>query len=133
MILLMPFSEGFFKRGIMKNNQIQKLIKALHLFQELDPEMTIPQMLTFLNLSEWDLNKPPSVTELGKTMGLEISTTAGSRNIMAWCDLKRNKLKGFDFMETKENPAFRVQKNVYMKHGGYLFLEKLLKILNEEC
>jgi hypothetical protein len=66
MILLMPFSEGFFKRGIMKNNQIQKLIKALHLFQELDPEMTIPQMLTFLNLSEWDLNKPPSVTELGK-------------------------------------------------------------------
>jgi hypothetical protein len=117
----------------MKNNQIQKLIKALHLFQELDPEMTIPQMLTFLNLSEWDLNKPPSVTELGKTMGLENFTTAGSRNIMAWCDLNRNKLQGFDFMETKENPAYRVQKNVYMKHGGYVFLEKLLKILNEEC
>jgi hypothetical protein len=35
-------------------------------------------------------------------------------------------------METKENPAYRVQKKVYMKHGGYVFKEKLLTILNEE-
>ena len=116
----------------MQNASIQKLIRTLHLFQELDPEMTIPQMLTFLELSEWSLDNPPSVTELGKTMGLETTTTAGSRNIMAWCDLNRNKEKGFDFMETKENPAYRVQKKVYMKHGGHLFKEKLLRILESE-
>ena len=50
----------------MKSADIQKLIKVLHLFQELDKEMQIPTMLTFLELSEWDLNTPPSVTELGK-------------------------------------------------------------------
>lgn len=113
----------------MKNPEVQTLIKALRLFQELDPEMSIPQMLTYLELSEWDLNKPPSVTELGSKMGLETTTTAGSRNIMVWCELNRLKERGLDFMETKENPAYRVQKNVYMKHGGYLFLEKLMKIL----
>ena len=116
----------------MKNNDIQKLIKVLHLFQELDKEMQITTMLTFLELSEWDLNTPPSVTELGKKMGLDTSTTAGSRNIMSWCDLNRKKGRGFDFMETKENPAYRVQKMVYMKHGGYLFRERLLGILEEE-
>ena len=115
----------------MKNSDIQRLIKALHLFQELDKEMQIPAILTFLELSEWDLNSPPSVTELGKKMGLDTSTTAGSRNIMAWGDLNRNKERGFDFMETKENPSYRVQKMVYMKHGGYLFREKLLGILEE--
>ena len=115
----------------MKNQEVQTLIKAMHLFQELDPEMPITQILTFLELSEWDLNNPPSVTELGKKMGLSTTTTAGSRNIMAWCDLNRNKERGYDFMETKENPEYRVQKKVYMKHGGYLFLEKLLKILKE--
>ena len=73
----------------MKNISVHKLIKALQLFQELDAEMTIPQMLTFLELSEWDLNNPPSVTELGKKMGLETTTTAGSRNIMVWCELTR--------------------------------------------
>jgi hypothetical protein len=116
----------------MENISVRKLIKALHLFQELDPEMTIPQMLTFLELSEWELNSPPSVTELGKTMGLGTNTTAGSRNIMVWCELNRNRERGFDFMETKENPAYRVQKKVYMKHGGYVFKEKLITILNEE-
>ena len=116
----------------MKSADIQKLIKTLHLFQELDKEMQIPTMLTFLELSEWDLNTPPSVTELGKKMGLDTSSTAGSRNIMAWCDLNRKKDRGFDFMETKENPAYRVEKKVFMKHGGYLFREKLLEILEKE-
>ena len=116
----------------MKNEQVQNFITALHLFQELDPEMTIPQMLTFLELSEWPLDNPPSVRELGEKIGLETSATAGSRNIMAWCEVNRNREKGFDFMETKENPAFRVQKKVYMKHGGYLFHEKLLKIIESK-
>lgn len=41
----------------MQNEHIQKLIKTLHLFQELDPEMTIPQMLTFLNMEVIYLRK----------------------------------------------------------------------------
>ena len=116
----------------MRHEKVETFIKALHLFQELDIEMQIPTILTFVELSESDLNNPPSITDLGTKMGLEANSTAGSRNIMTWSEVNRNKGLGYDMMETKENPEYRVQKKVYLKHKGHVFAQKLREILQEE-
>jgi len=101
-------------------------------FQTLDVEMQIPTMLTFLELVMWDDAKSPSVTELGKTIGTQTTTTAGSRNIMAWSDKNRSRKQGYGMMESKENPEYRVEKLVYMKSKGFAFADQLIDLIKEE-
>ena len=113
-------------------SELQTLVKALKLFQTLDTEMQIPTMLTLLELAMWDDNEAPSVSALGKKIGTKTSATAGSRNVMAWCENNRTREKGYDMMETKENPTYRVEKLVSLKAKGYAFADALVDIMNNK-
>ena len=115
-----------------RRTELEKIGRVLRHFQTLDIEMQIPTILTFLELAMWDDTKAPSVTELGKKIGTKTTTTAGSRNIMAWSDTNRSRKKGYDMMEAKENPEYRVEKLVYMKPSGYAFADSLIELLKKE-
>ena len=115
-----------------RRTELEIVSKVLRHFQTLDIEMQIPTMLTFLELAMWDDSKAPSVTELGRKIGTKTTTTAGSRNIMAWSVTNRSRKKGYDMMEAKENPEYRVEKLVYMKPNGYAFADQLIDLLKKE-
>ena len=114
---------------MQQRTELEKLVKALRLFQTLDTEMQIPTILTFLELAMWDENESPSVKDLGNKIGTKTSATAGSRNVMTWCDVNRTMEKGYDMMETKINPAYRVAKQVFMKAKGDAFADALVDIM----
>jgi hypothetical protein len=114
-----------------KRPELRKVIKVLKKFQELDIEMQIPTMIVFLEVAMWDDAEAPSVIELGKKTGLKTAATSGSRNVMAFCELNRGKKLGFDMMETKENPEYRIEKLVYMKPRGNSLADDLVNTLQK--
>lgn len=115
----------------MERSKLRTIVKVLKRFQELDMEMQIPTILTFLEVAMWDEKYPPSIMTLGKKIGAKATAASGSRNVMAFCKSNRVRKHGYDMMETRENPEYRVEKLIFMKQKGELFADSLVDLMTE--
>lgn len=78
---------------------VGRLIEALETLRDLDPEMPIQTVLTFLQTAK---KEGQSMTDLSKLMGLPISSM--SRNLTALAALNRYKQPGLDLVSYESDP-----------------------------
>lgn len=99
-----------------------RLIETLDLFRELDPEMPIQTVLTFLHVAR----KPGmSMTELAQAA--ELGQGSASRNIVAWTDINRMKQPGYDMVRYEDDRLGDARRKVsQLTTKGRGFLTRIL-------
>lgn len=102
--------------------------RALELFQELDPNMTLSQMQAFMY----------AVTHEGSTQR-EIETLLGRSNATAsrvlkyWTEWEKYQVKpGHDFVSIEVDPSDQRYRLVHIRPKGRMFLQKLKALLKGE-
>ncbi len=106
---------------------IDKLIQVLDEFSQLDREMPVQTILSFL-IPCTSPNAIP-IKQVAARAGMQQSSA--SRNVMAHTEVNRNLKKGHNTLRTFENPEFRVEKLVELTPKGELLRDKIVAIMNQ--
>ena len=94
--------------------------KALDEFGEIDPELQLPTLLTFLVIARRGVCTQKEVeSELGMT------SASASRNVTFWTDTKRDGTPGPAFVERSEDKQDRRYKVLRLTPKGRAFYERL--------
>lgn len=97
------------------------LIREVESFAEIDPEMQLATMLTFLYIARRGVCIQQDIErELG------LSNASASRNVSYWTAFKAYKKPGVGFVERTEDPKDRRQRLLRLTKEGKEFYEKLM-------
>lgn len=102
-----------------------RLMRALEVFRELDPDMPIQYALSFLTLAR---NPGLSIRDLSERLG--IAQSSASRNVAALSEWHSFRKPGHDLIQAKEDPRERRRKIVTPTRKGVALLARLESIMN---
>lgn len=93
---------------------------SLELFSEIDPEMQLPTMLTFLYVAGMG-----SCTQKEVEEALGLSNAASSRNVSYWTHRRFDRRPGVGFIKREEDENDRRYKMITLTPAGRVFYAKL--------
>jgi DNA-binding MarR family transcriptional regulator len=96
------------------------LISRAEMFTEIDPGMTMTQMLTYLYIARRGM-----ATQRDIEVELGLSNASASRNVSYWTDMKVWGKPGQGFIERYEDPQDRRYKVVRLTKKGREFYDRL--------
>lgn len=98
------------------------LINEIETFADIDPEMQIATMLTFLYVARrGTCNQKDIELELG------MSNAAASRNVSYWSDFKIRNRPGLGFIRREEDPMDRRYKVLTLTDKGKAFYQRIVE------
>lgn len=107
--------------------QIRTAIRVLEEFKKVDPDITLPSMLTFLYALERD-GQAGNQFEIDKR--LNMSGATASRAIAHWLDFKRPRVPGLGMLESIPDPEDRRFKMISLNRKGLNFAKKIEEAVN---
>lgn len=107
--------------------ELRKLLRLLDLFRDLDNDIPIQMVATYLIVS---LQEGMSVKDVCDRLGMATSTA--SRNIAALSKVHRLGRPGFDLVVNVENPMNRREKLISLTQKGKGFRKRILELMKEE-
>lgn len=102
-----------------------RLMRALEVFRELDPDMPIQYALSFLTLAR---NPGLSIRDLSERLG--IAQSSASRNVAALSEWHSFRKPGHDLIQAKEDPRERRRKIVTLTRKGEALLARLEVVMD---
>ena len=108
-------------------SETRTLIRALEEFHKLDPDITLPSILTFLYVNERD-GQSENQNYCQERLGMSMATV--SRAVSHWATFKRPKVAGLDMIESIPDPEDRRYKIVTLKRSGLEFMQKVIGAMN---
>lgn len=109
------------------SQEIRTAIRVLEEFRCIDPDITLPSMLTFLYAVERD-DQAGNQFEIDKR--LDMSGATASRAIAHWLKFKRPRVAGLDMMDSVPDPEDRRYKMITLNRRGLDFAAKLENAVN---
>lgn len=108
-------------------NDLQKLLKLIGAFREIEAEMPMQMAQTFLETA-----MQPGITmqKLGEQLGVSQSST--SRNVQTLGKWHRMGKPGYDLIEAVEDPIDSRRKIMFLTKDGNALVKRLLAILDGE-
>lgn len=104
------------------SRNIRTVIRVLEEFKKVDPDITLPSMLTFLYAVERD-GQAGNQFEIDKR--LDMSGATASRAIAHWLPFKRPRVEGLNMMDSAPDPEDRRYKMITLNRRGLEFAKKL--------
>lgn len=104
------------------SRNIRTVIRVLEEFKKVDPDITLPSMLTFLYAVERD-GQAGNQFEIDKR--LDMSGATASRAIAHWLPFKRPRVEGLNMMDSTPDPEDRRYKMITLNRRGLEFAKKL--------
>lgn len=101
---------------------VNRLVNLLEVFAEIDPNISMPSVLTFLYIA-----RRGKVVQKDIELALGLSGVATSRNVSYWADMKFRDKPGKGFVERYEDPMNRRFKVIQLTPEGKAFYQKLLE------
>lgn len=109
------------------SSEIRTAIRVLEAFKAVDPEITLPAMLTFLYYVEKD---GMSGNQFSVTQRLDMSDATASRSTSHWLEWKRPKVRGLSMLESVPDPNDRRYKLITLTRKGLEFADKIRRAIN---
>ena len=109
------------------STEIRTAIRLLETFKSIDPDITLPSMLTFLYAVERD-GQAGNQFEMDKR--LDMSGATASRSISHWLKYKRPKVEGLNMIESVPDPEDRRYRMITLNRNGLDFTDKLRGAIN---
>lgn len=107
--------------------EIRTAIRVLEAFKEVDQEMTLAAMLTFLYAVERD-GQTGNQREID--LRLDMTGATASRSISHFLDYKRPRVPGLGMLESIPDPEDRRYKMITLTRKGLTFTENLKEAVN---
>ncbi|MEM7444597.1 MAG: MarR family winged helix-turn-helix transcriptional regulator [Pseudomonadota bacterium] len=104
---------------------IDRLMRAMEVFRELDPDMPIQYALSFLTLAR---NPGLSIRDLSERLG--IAQSSASRNVAALSEWHSFRKPGHNLVQAKEDPRERRRKIVSLTRKGKALLVRLEAVMD---
>lgn len=101
-----------------------RLMRALEVFRELDPDMPIQYALSFLTLAR---NPGLSIRDLSERLG--IAQSSASRNVAALSEWHSFRKPGHGLIQANEDPRERRRKIVTLTRDGEALLARLEAVM----
>jgi DNA-binding MarR family transcriptional regulator len=98
------------------------LIREVESFADIDPEMQIATMLTFLYVA-----RRGTCFQKDIELELGLSNAAASRNVAYWSDFKIRDVPGYGFISREEDPMDRRYKRLTLTDKGKAFYQRILE------
>ena len=109
------------------SREIRTAIRLLETFKQIDPDITLPSMLTFLYTVERD---GQAGNQFAIDQRLDMSGATASRAIAHWLDYKRPRVAGLNMMESIPDPEDRRYKMITLNRRGLEFAAKIEDAIN---
>jgi len=109
------------------SKEIRTAIRLLETFKRIDPDITLPSMLTFLYAVERD-GQAGNQFEIDQR--LDMSGATASRAIAHWLDYKRPRVAGLNMVESIPDPEDRRYKVITLNRRGLDFAAKIEEAIN---
>ena len=107
--------------------ETRTLIRALEEFHKVDPDITLPSILTFLYVNERDgVSENQSYCQ--ERLGMSMATV--SRAVAHWAEYKRPRVEGLNMIESIPDPEDRRYKIVTLKRSGLDFIKTIIGAMN---
>ena len=103
--------------------ETRTLIRALEEFHKVDPDITLPSILTFLYIHERD-GQGGNQDYAQQCLGM--SSATASRAVSHWARWKRPRVAGIDMIESIPDPEDRRYRMVTLKRSGLEFIDKVI-------
>ena len=107
--------------------ETRTLIRALEEFHKVDPDITLPSILTFLYINERD-GQSENQSYCQERLGMSMATV--SRAVSHWAQYKRPRVEGLDMIDSIPDPEDRRYKVVTLKRSGLEFVNKIIGAMN---
>jgi DNA-binding MarR family transcriptional regulator len=104
------------------STELRTAIRVLEAFKEIDPDITLPSMLTFLYAVERD---GQSGNQFEVDQRLDMSGATASRAVAHWLDFKRPRVPGLDMLVSSPDPEDRRYKMLTLNRKGLDFVKSL--------
>ena len=104
-------------------SETRTLIKALEEFHKVDPDITLPSILTFLYIIERD-GQSQNQFYAQQQLGMSMATV--TRSVLHWAEFKRPKVPALNMLDSMPDPEDRRYKIVTLKRSGLEFVQKLI-------
>lgn len=105
---------------------LRKIIRLIEEFRKLDPEMPVQTALAFLYTAQLQTKDDGvSIKDIG--VALDMSSAAASRNVSKLTEFGVKSQGGHGLLETREDPMYRVRKNIALTAKGKRVLNTLLE------
>ena len=104
------------------SKELRTAIRVLETFKEVDPEITLPAMLTFLYIVERD---GQAGNQFEVDQRLDMSGATASRSISHWLDFKRPRVHGLGMLESLPDPGDRRYRMITLNRKGLSFAQKI--------
>jgi len=109
------------------SREIRTAIRLLEMFKQVDPDITLPSMLTFLYAVERD---GQAGNQFAIDQRLDMSGATASRAIAHWLDYKRPRVAGLNMLESTPDPEDRRYKMITLNRRGMDFAAKIEDAIN---
>lgn len=109
------------------SKELRTAIRLLEAFQKVDPDITLPSMLTFLYAVERD-GQAGNQFSIDQRLGMSGATA--SRAIAHWLEYKRPRVAGLNMMESIPDPEDRRYRMITLNRRGLEFASKLEEAIN---
>ena len=109
------------------SSEIRTAIRLLETFQKVDPDITLPSMLTFLYAVERD-GQAGNQYEIDKR--LDMTGATASRAIAHFLAFKRPRVAGLNMMESIPDPEDRRYRMITLNRRGLDFTAKIKEAIN---
>ena len=107
--------------------EIRTAIRVLETFKSIDPEITLPSMLTFLYYVERD---GEAGNQASVNHRLDMSDATASRSTSHWLEWKRPKVRGHQMLESIPDPEDRRYRMITLTRKGLEFAEKIRRAVS---
>ena len=106
--------------------ETRTLIRALEVFHDLDPDITLPSILTLLYVNERD-GQSENQYYCQERLGMSMATV--SRAVSHWAEFRRPRVEGLNMIESIPDPEDRRYKRVTLKRSGLEFIDKVIEAM----
>ena len=110
------------------SKEIRTAIRILEEFKKIDPDITLPSMLTFLYAVERD-GQAGNQFEIDQRLGMSGATA--SRAVAHWLPFKRPRVAGLNMMDSIPDPEDRRYKMITLNRRGLIFAERIKLAVQE--
>lgn len=109
-------------------SELRTAIRVLESFREVDSQITLPSMLTFLYFAAED---GQSQNQASVEARLDMSGATTSRATAYWLKYKKARVAGENMLESNVDPADRRYRIVSLNHKGLQFLRKIIDAVSK--